>query len=85
MQRNICLSLPLAEDFKIMGKKNKHVDKNKKRRRDDSDDDDADTLDGVPQASMQNVEVTTYLRHNCHINCAVNVLFSCYQVKIHTL
>ena len=42
-----------------MGKKSKHFDKSKKRRRDDSEEEDFDTTDGVPQASMHNVEVMT--------------------------
>uniref|UniRef100_A0A6A7FUC9 General transcription and DNA repair factor IIH helicase/translocase subunit XPB n=1 Tax=Hirondellea gigas TaxID=1518452 RepID=A0A6A7FUC9_9CRUS len=41
-----------------MGKKSKHFDKGKKRRHEDSDDEDPDEMEGVPQASMQNVEVS---------------------------
>lgn len=41
-----------------MGKKSKHFDKGKKRKRDDSDEEDMDDLEGIPQASTQNVEVS---------------------------
>lgn len=46
-----------------MGKKHKFYDKGKKRRREDgySDEEEGTELEGIPQASKQNVEVRALL------------------------